>query len=53
MIYYLPTTCNSEMKMLYASAKELVRNTAEVNRIIEISDAEDIEGIPDKLQSDA
>ncbi|GME53186.1 putative gmf family protein [Neofusicoccum parvum] len=53
MIYYLPTTCNSEMKMLYASAKELVRNTAEVNRIIEIADAEDIEGIEDRLQSDA
>ncbi|OJD40561.1 gmf family protein [Diplodia corticola] len=53
MIYHLPTTCNSEMKMLYASAKELMRNTAEVNRIIEISDAEELENIEKQLQNDA
>ncbi|KAL0256398.1 hypothetical protein SLS55_008793 [Diplodia seriata] len=53
MIYHLPTTCNSEMKMLYASAKELMRNTAEVNRIIEISDAEELESIEKQLGSDA
>ncbi|KAB2579510.1 putative gmf family protein [Lasiodiplodia theobromae] len=53
MIYHLPTTCNAELKMLYASAKELMRNTAEVNRIIEISDAEELESIEGQLQSDA
>lgn len=29
--------------MLYAGAKELMRNTAEVNRIIEIDSAEELE----------
>ncbi|KAF1348947.1 hypothetical protein BDV97DRAFT_269746, partial [Delphinella strobiligena] len=32
MLYYLPVTCNSELKMVYAGAKELMRNTAEVNK---------------------
>ncbi len=50
MIYYLPVTCNSELKMLYAGAKELMRNTAEVGRVVEISDPEDLEGI-EKLLS--
>ncbi|KAF2129484.1 actin depolymerizing protein [Dothidotthia symphoricarpi CBS 119687] len=50
MLYYLPVTCNNEVKMLYASAKELMRNTAEVNRIIEIDAAEDIEDIEEKLK---
>ncbi|KAK8214980.1 hypothetical protein BKA81DRAFT_277991, partial [Phyllosticta paracitricarpa] len=30
MLNYLPETCNAELKMLYAGAKELLRNTAEV-----------------------
>lgn len=50
MLYYLPITCNSEVKMLYASAKELMRNTAEVNKIIEIDSAEDLDDIEDKLK---
>lgn len=35
--------------MLYAGAKELMRNTAEVGRVIEISEAEDLESIEQKL----
>lgn len=50
MLYYLPVTCNNEVKMLYAGAKELMRNTAEVNRIIEIDSADDLEEIEDKLK---
>ncbi|KAF1350517.1 glia maturation factor beta, partial [Lizonia empirigonia] len=50
MLYYLPITCNSEVKMLYAGAKELMRNTAEVNKIIEIDSAEDLEDIEEKLK---
>ena len=42
-------TCNAEMRMLYAGAKELMRNTAEVGRVIEIQEAEDIESIEEKL----
>lgn len=49
LLYYLPVTCNAELKMLYAGAKELMRNTAEVGRVIELSDAEDLETIEEKL----
>jgi hypothetical protein len=35
--------------MLYAGAKELMRNTAEVGKVIEIESAEDLEEIPEKL----
>jgi len=35
--------------MLYAGAKELMRNTAEVGGVIEISEAEDLESIEEKL----
>ncbi|KAK7179818.1 glia maturation factor beta [Paraphaeosphaeria sporulosa] len=53
MLYYLPITCNSEVKMLYAGAKELMRNTAEVNKIIEIDSADDLEEIEEKLKGDS
>ncbi|KAL7921101.1 hypothetical protein ACQKWADRAFT_296264 [Trichoderma austrokoningii] len=49
MIYYLPNTCNAALRMLYAGAKELIRNTAEVNKVIDIESAEDLEGIPEQL----
>jgi hypothetical protein len=35
--------------MRYAGAKELMRNTAEVGRIIEIDNPEDLEEIEEKL----
>ena len=35
--------------MLYAGAKELMRNTAETNRVLEISEQEDLESIKEKL----
>ena len=49
MIYYLPVTCNAELRMLYAGAKELMRNTAEVGRVIEMSDTEELGDIKDTL----
>ncbi|KAK1635010.1 GMF family protein [Colletotrichum phormii] len=49
LIYYLPITCNNEIKMLYAGAKELMRNTSEVGRVIDIQEAEDLEEIPQQL----
>lgn len=52
MLYYLPITCNAEVRMLYASAKELMRNTSEVNRIIDVESVEDLEEIPEKLVSE-
>ncbi|KAL2169787.1 hypothetical protein VTG60DRAFT_5605 [Thermothelomyces hinnuleus] len=51
MLYYLPTTCNSELRMLYAGAKELMRNTSEVTRIIDLESAEELEEVPSKLAS--
>ncbi|KAH8809009.1 hypothetical protein F5884DRAFT_390482 [Xylogone sp. PMI_703] len=50
LLYYLPVTCNAEFRMLYAGAKELMRNTAEVSRVIEIDSADDLEELPDKLK---
>lgn len=38
--------------MLYAGAKELMRNTAEVGRIIEIDNSEDLAEIEDKLKGE-
>ncbi|KAF2716018.1 hypothetical protein K431DRAFT_236319, partial [Polychaeton citri CBS 116435] len=52
MVNYLPATCNQEMRMLYAGAKELVRNQAEVGRIIEIDSAEELESIEDVLKGE-
>ncbi|KAI9879132.1 MAG: hypothetical protein M1830_009520 [Pleopsidium flavum] len=49
LLYYLPVTCNAELRMLYAGAKELMRNTAEVGRVIELESAEDLEDIEAKL----
>lgn len=52
LIYYLPVTCNAELRMLYAGAKELLRNTAEAARVIELTDTEDLEGIEAKLMGE-
>ena len=52
MLYYLPVTSNSELKMLYAGAKELMRNTAEVGRIIEVGSEEDLEDLEEKLRGE-
>lgn len=49
LLYYLPVTCNAELRMLYAGAKELMRNTAEAGRVVELADAEDLETIEQKL----
>jgi len=37
------------MRMSYAGAVELMRSTAEVNRVIEITGTEDLDGIEKKL----
>lgn len=37
--------------MLYASASELLRNTAQVGRVIEVESAEDLEELPQQLGS--
>ena len=53
MIYYLPVTCNAELRMLYVGARELMRNTAEVGKVIEMAEAEELEGIEQILRGEA
>ncbi|EXJ84116.1 hypothetical protein A1O3_04783 [Capronia epimyces CBS 606.96] len=52
LIYYLPVNCNPNMRMSYAGAVELMRNTAEVNRVIEIQDSDDLQEIEAKLKGE-
>ena len=52
MLNYFPPTSSQEMRMLYAGAKELLRNQAEVGKIIEIDSTEDLEEIEDKLKGE-
>lgn len=49
LLYYLPVNCNPSSRMMYAGAVELMRSTAEVNRVIEIQSAEELEGIEKRL----
>lgn len=51
LLYYLPENCNPSQRMMYAGAVELMRNTAEVNRVIEVESEEDITSIETRLQS--
>jgi Cofilin/tropomyosin-type actin-binding protein len=53
MLNYLPPTASGEQRMLYAGAKELLRNTAEVGKLIEIDTAEDLEDIEEKLKGES
>lgn len=52
MLNYMPTTCNSELRMLYAGAKELLRNQSEVGRIIEIDSTDDFDDLEAKLKGE-
>ncbi|KAH0563384.1 hypothetical protein GP486_002044 [Trichoglossum hirsutum] len=53
LLYYLPVTSNTEMRMLYAGAKELMRNTAEAGKVIEIADPEDLAQIEARLRGES
>lgn len=52
MIYFLPVNCNPNLRMSYAGAVELMRSTAEVSRVIEIHDPEELGDIEKKLQGE-
>jgi len=52
MLNYLPPTCPQELRMLYAGAKELMRNQAEVGRIVEVDSSEDLEEIEERLKGE-
>ncbi|PLN76571.1 hypothetical protein BDW42DRAFT_19379 [Aspergillus taichungensis] len=51
LLYWLPENCNPTSRMTYAGAVELMRSTAEVNRVIEVHEEDDITSIESKLQS--
>ena len=50
LIAYMPRTCNNQLRMLYAGAKELLRREAETGRVVECADQEDVEGVEDVLK---
>ncbi|RMZ77652.1 hypothetical protein DV738_g4222, partial [Chaetothyriales sp. CBS 135597] len=52
MLYYLPVNCNPNMRMSYAGAVEVLRQQAEVQRVIEIKEAEEVEEIESKLRGE-
>ena len=52
LLYYLPENCNPNLRMLYAGAVELMRSTAEVNRVFEVETEDDIISIESRLQND-
>ena len=52
LLYYLPANCNPNLRMSYAGAVELMRNTAEVNRVIEIKESEELSEIEGKLKGE-
>ncbi|CRG84351.1 hypothetical protein PISL3812_01648 [Talaromyces islandicus] len=49
LLYYLPENCNPPSRMMYAGAVELLRNTAEVQRVIEVENEGDVLDIEKKL----
>ncbi|KPI38997.1 Actin-depolymerizing factor gmf1 [Cyphellophora attinorum] len=52
LLYYLPVNANPNLKMSYAGAVELMRGTAEVNRVIEISESEELGEIEGRLKGE-
>ncbi|KAJ9491352.1 hypothetical protein VN97_g1911 [Penicillium thymicola] len=49
LLYWLPENCNPMQRMSYANAVELMRSSAQVNRVIEVEADEDIVDIKSKL----
>ncbi|KAI9651618.1 MAG: hypothetical protein M1831_000578 [Alyxoria varia] len=45
LISYIPATSTSEMRMLYAGARELLKNEAGAGRVVECADEEEVEGV--------
>ena len=49
LLFYLPVTTNTELRMIYAGLRERLRVEAGVSRVIEVENEEDIENIEEKL----
>lgn len=50
MLNYMPVTVGAELRMLYAGAKELMRNTAAVGKVIDVADEESLSEIDEVLR---
>ncbi|PGH26917.1 hypothetical protein AJ80_01298 [Polytolypa hystricis UAMH7299] len=50
LLYYLPENCNPSSRMMYAGAVELMRNTAEVTKVIEVESESDVTDIEATLR---
>lgn len=50
MLSWMPVTVGSELRMMYAGAKELVRNTAEVGKVIDVAEEEEVLAVPEVLK---
>ncbi|KAJ5713421.1 uncharacterized protein N7483_010602 [Penicillium malachiteum] len=51
LLYWLPENCNPSQRMMYAGAVELMRTTAEVNRVVEVESEDDIISIKERLSN--
>lgn len=52
LVAYMPSTTSSEQRMLYAGAKELMRKEAETGRVLDVSDAEEVEELEERLRGE-
>lgn len=51
LLAYMPSTCNSEQRMLYAGAREVMRTQAETSKVLEVTDAEEVEEVAKMLET--
>ena len=49
LLFYLPVTTNTELRMIYAGLKERLRVEAGVSRVLEVESEEEIEKIEERL----
>ena len=50
MLNWMPVTVGAELRMLYAGAKELVRNTAEVGKVLDLTEEDEVVGVANVLR---
>ncbi|TGZ78967.1 glia maturation factor beta [Ascodesmis nigricans] len=51
LVAWMPVTTGPALRMLYAGAKELMRNTAEVSRVIDATTEDDVLGLEEVLKA--
>ena len=49
MVSFMPPTCSNEQRMIYAGAREMLRNEAGVGKVLDVEDEEGIEGLQERL----